>query len=39
MMSISPDVRIQGLETLHRVKGRDFEVILPTGPDEGPRKR
>jgi hypothetical protein len=39
VMSISPDARIQGLETLHRVKGRDFEVIVPTGPDEGPRKR
>jgi hypothetical protein len=39
MMSISPDPRIQGLETLHRVKGRDFEVVLPTGPDEGPRRR
>lgn len=40
-ISIAPDPRIQGLETLdHKaLKGGDFEVIVPTGPDEGPRAR
>jgi hypothetical protein len=27
LMAISPDRRLQGLETLRRVKGRDFEVV------------
>jgi hypothetical protein len=27
LMSISPDARLQGLETLERVKGSDFEVV------------
>jgi hypothetical protein len=27
LMSISPDSRLQGLETLNRVKGSDFEVV------------
>jgi hypothetical protein len=39
LMSIAPDRRLRGLETLARVKGADFEVIVPTGPDEGPRGR
>ena len=26
-MSIAPDRRLQGLESLHRVKGADFEVV------------
>jgi hypothetical protein len=41
LMSIAPDRRLdlKGLETLSRVKGRDFEVVKTTGPDEGPRKR
>jgi len=26
-MSIAPDRRLSGLETLHRVKGSDFEVV------------
>jgi hypothetical protein len=39
LMSIAPDRRFQGLETLARVKGSDFEVIVPTGPDEGPRAK
>jgi len=39
LMSIAPDRRFQGLESLGRVKGSDFEVIVPTGPDEGPRAR
>jgi len=30
LMSISPDARLKGLETLQRVKGSDFEVIDPT---------
>ena len=40
-VSIAPDARIQGLETLdHKaVRGTDFEVIVPTGPDEGPRAK
>jgi hypothetical protein len=39
LLSIAPDRRIVGLESLARVKGSDFEVIVPTGPDEGPRTR
>ncbi len=39
LMSIAPDRRFQGLESLSRVKGSDFEVIVPTGPTEGPRAR
>jgi hypothetical protein len=27
LMSISPDRRLEGLETLRRVKGSDFEVV------------
>jgi hypothetical protein len=40
-VSIAPDSRIQGLETLdHKaVKGNDFELIVTTGPDEGPRAK
>lgn len=40
-VSIAPDARILGLETLdHKaVKGNDFEVIVPTGPEEGPRAK
>lgn len=38
-ISIAPDKRIKGLDQLNRVKGRDFEVIAPTGPNEGPRAR
>ncbi len=39
LLSIAPDRRITGLESLSRVKGSDFEVVVPTGPDEGPRTR
>jgi hypothetical protein len=39
LMSIAPDRRLRELETLARVKGADFEVIVSTGPDEGPRDR
>jgi hypothetical protein len=30
-ISVAPDSRIKGLDELRRVKGRDFEVIQPTG--------
>lgn len=36
-MSIAPDPRFKGLEDLARIKATDFEVIVPTGPNEGPR--
>ena len=36
-LSVAPDARIKGLDELRRVKGSDFEVIEPTGPNEGPR--
>jgi hypothetical protein len=39
LMSVAPDQRLQGLEMLARVKGSDFEVIIPTGPNEGPRAK
>ena len=39
LLSIAPDRRLVGLESLARVKGSDFEVIVPTGPDEGPRAK
>jgi hypothetical protein len=39
LMSIAPDRRLQGLERLSRVRGRDFEVVVTTGPNEGPRAR
>jgi len=32
LISIAPDRRIQGLESLSRVKGADFEVIEPSPP-------
>jgi hypothetical protein len=38
-ISVAPDSRIQGLGDLSRVKGSDFEVIEPTGPNEGPRAK
>jgi hypothetical protein len=38
-VSVAPDRRIEGLDSLAKVKGSDFEVIVPTGPDEGPRRR
>ena len=38
-ISTAPDPRIKGLEELNRVKGRDFEMIVTTGPNEGPRKK
>jgi hypothetical protein len=39
LISIAPDARLTGLESLARVKGSDFEVIVPTGPDDGPRAK
>jgi hypothetical protein len=36
-ISVAPDSRIKGLAELGKVKGSDFEVIEPTGPNEGPR--
>ncbi len=36
-ISVAPDSRIKGLDELRRVKGKDFEVIVPAGPNEGPR--
>lgn len=38
-LSVAPDARIKGLDELRRVKGSDFEVVVPTGPDEGSRAR
>ena len=38
-LSITPDRRIKGLEKLNRIKGRDFQVIVTTGPTQGPRAR
>jgi hypothetical protein len=37
LLSIAPDRRFADLESLTRVKGSDFEVIVPAGADEGPR--
>jgi hypothetical protein len=38
-LSVAPDSRIKGLEELRKVQGKDFEVIVPTGPNEGPRAK
>jgi hypothetical protein len=38
-LSVAPDARIKGLDELRKVKGSDFEVVQPTGPDEGPRTK
>ena len=38
-ISVAPDSRIKHLDELNRVKGSDFEVIIPTGPHEGPRAK
>lgn len=38
-LSVAPDSRIKGLDELRKVKGSDFEVIVPTGPNDGPRKK
>ena len=36
-LSVAPDARLKGLNELKRIKGRDFEVIVPTGPFDGRR--
>ena len=36
-LSVAPDARIQGLDELRRVKGKEFEVIQPTQPRSIPR--
>jgi hypothetical protein len=36
-ISVAPDPRIKGLNDLGKIKAGDFEVIVPTGPNEGPR--
>ena len=38
-LSVAPDSRIKGLAELRKVQGKDFEVIVPTGPNEGPRAK
>ncbi|MFL5340718.1 MAG: hypothetical protein ACJ8F7_11255 [Gemmataceae bacterium] len=38
-ISVAPDSRIKGLDELRKLKGSDFEVIVPTGPNEGPRAK
>lgn len=38
-LSVAPDSRIKGLDELRKLKGSDFEVIEPTGPNEGPRAK
>jgi len=38
-ISVAPDSRIKGLDELRRVMGKDFEVIEPSGPNQGPRAR
>jgi hypothetical protein len=37
--SVAPDTRIKGLDELRKVKGKDFEVVQTTGPEEGPRAK
>jgi hypothetical protein len=34
---LAHDGRIKGMEDLGKIKATDFEVIVPTGPNEGPR--
>ena len=38
-ISVAPDTRIKGLNELRKLKGSDFEVVEPTGPNEGPRAK
>jgi hypothetical protein len=38
-LSVAPDSRLKGLDELRKVKGADFEVVVTTGPNEGPRKK
>ena len=32
LISVAPDRRLEGLESLNRVKGSDFEVVVPSSP-------
>jgi hypothetical protein len=38
-LSVAPDARLKGLDELRKLKGSDFEVAQPTGPNEGPRAK
>ena len=38
-LSVAPDARIKGLDELRKLRGSDFEVIVTTSPNEGPRKK
>ena len=38
-LSVAPDSRIEGLDDLRRVKGKDFEVVQPAGPVQRPGTR
>ena len=38
LISIAPDNRFTGLEDLHKLKPDDFEVVVPTGPNDYGRK-
>ncbi|MCE9532459.1 MAG: hypothetical protein K8T89_15265 [Planctomycetes bacterium] len=38
-LSVAPDSRIKGLDEFRKLKGSDFEVVEPTGPNEGPRAK
>ena len=38
-LSVAPDARIKGLDELRKLKGSDLEVVVPTGPNEGPRAK
>jgi hypothetical protein len=38
-LSVTPDQRIKRLDEMRRLKDSDFEVVLTTGPDEGPRRK
>jgi hypothetical protein len=36
-ISVAPDSRIKGFDELRRVKGKDFEVVQPSRPNQRPR--
>ncbi len=38
-LSIAPDRRFKGLDDLRKLRGSDFEVVQPTGANEGPRAK
>jgi len=38
MISVSPDERIQGLDDLQKLRAENFEVVVPTGPNENGRQ-